>query len=237
MDAVIAAVVALVVFGIAQFPRFQSRPLNSLATSSYATGNGERATITLADGSTVVLNVASQLQVPADFAAGNRTVRLQGEALFTVAHHRGAPFTVIAGPSTTRVLGTSFVVRHYSSDSVATVAVRNGKVAVQSNVLAANQQIEVDMHGPGHIQPANPDQFSFAFGMLTLDNVPLAQAIPELNRWYDADIRLGDSALATQRVIGGFKAGSLTDLAGILELTFNVRVVRDGQTLTLYPKP
>jgi ferric-dicitrate binding protein FerR (iron transport regulator) len=72
--------------------------------------------------------------------------------------------------------------------------------------------------------------------MLTLDKVPLIEAIPDLNRWYNADIRLGDPALAGRKIIGGFKLGSLTDLAAILELTFDVRVVRDANTLTLYSK-
>ena len=44
---------------------------------------------------------------------GNHTVRLIGAGLFTVSHHDGAPFTVIAGATVARVLGTSFVVRRY----------------------------------------------------------------------------------------------------------------------------
>jgi ferric-dicitrate binding protein FerR (iron transport regulator) len=190
----------------------------------------------LPDGSRVILNVASRLEVPMDYERGNRTLRLHGEALFTVAHLSGAPFTVIAGPSVTRVLGTSFVVRRYTTDTAATVAVREGKVAVQSAVLGAAQQIVVSEHHVGQIKPADSAQFSFAMGVLTLDNVSLLKAIPELNRWYDAEIRLGDPVLANRRVVGGFTAGSLTDLSVILEHTFNVRVVREGRVLTLYPR-
>jgi ferric-dicitrate binding protein FerR (iron transport regulator) len=204
--------------------------------STYATGKGELATITLPDGSTIVLNVASRLQVPTNYAAGNRTVYLAGEALFTVSHRRGAPFTVIAGPSTTRVLGTSFLVRHYATDTAATVAVRDGKVAVQSTVLTGAQQVSVGAHGIGLIRPATAMQFSFASGMLMIDDMTLPAAIPELNRWYNADIRLGDSTLTTRKVFGSFKSGSLTDLSAILDMMFNVRVVRDGHTLTLYPR-
>ncbi|HXC24614.1 MAG TPA: FecR domain-containing protein, partial [Gemmatimonadaceae bacterium] len=59
------------------------------ASLIYATGNGERATITLPDGGTVALNVASRLEVPADYMADNHTVRLVGQGLFTVSHHDG----------------------------------------------------------------------------------------------------------------------------------------------------
>jgi ferric-dicitrate binding protein FerR (iron transport regulator) len=64
----------------------------------------------------------------------------------------------------------------------------------------------------------------------------LANAIPELNRWYDADVRLADPSLASQPVEGNVSAGSLSDLANILELSLDIRVVRAGRVLTLYPR-
>jgi transmembrane sensor len=213
-----------------------------LAMSSYVTGNGERANVTLPDGSTASLSAASRLDVPADYLAGNHTVRLRGEALFTVRHHDGAPFTVIAGSATTRVLGTSFLARYYAVDSATTVAVHDGKVAVYAAadvkpvVLMANQQVIIDRGGSANVKPADPGQFSFAAGVLTLKSVPFPVAIPELDRWYDADIRLGDPTLRAQRITGECAAGSLTDLTSILELTFNVRVVRDGRVLTLFSR-
>ncbi|HXC26062.1 MAG TPA: FecR domain-containing protein, partial [Gemmatimonadaceae bacterium] len=102
------------------------------AASIYTTGNAQRANITLPDGSTVALNVASRLEVPADYMTGDHTVHLVGEGLFTVVRHESTPFAVEAGTTTTRVLGTRFVVRHYPSDSATMVAVQDGKVAVRS---------------------------------------------------------------------------------------------------------
>jgi transmembrane sensor len=209
--------------------------------STYTTGNGERATIKLPDGSTVSLNVASQLQVPSDFAAGNRVVRLRGEALFTVAHQGRTPFTVVAGSSTTRVLGTSFVVRHYATDTAAMVAVRTGKVmvgvpAMRPAVVTANEQIVASSHSLGHVRPGRAAVFNFAVGVLTLDEVPLPTAIAELDRWYDVDIRLGDAKVAEKWLIGDFAAGSVAELAELLEGSINVRVVRSGRVLTLYSR-
>ena len=204
------------------------------ATVSYATAKAQRATIVLSDGSTVALGVESRLEVPSNYAAGNRTVRLLGQGLFTVKQHDGTPFTVLAGSKSVRVLGTSFVVRHYVSDSLVTVAVRDGKVAVQSTVVAAGYQVAAGAHGVGNVQPADVAQFSFATGLLTVKNMPLPNAIPELNRWYDADIRLGDPSLASRRMTGSYVAGSRAELAMILQMTFDVRVVQNGHTLTLF---
>ena len=203
---------------------------------TYATGNGERATITLPDGGTVALNVASKLEVPMDYMAGNRMVRLLGEGLFAVPHRAGAPFSVMSGGVSTRVLGTSFVVCHYATDTTALVAVQDGKVAVGGTVVTAHRVAVIGRDGLQHLGPANASMFSFARGVLALDGVALPQAIVELSRWYDADIRLGDQALMTRHVKGEFAAGSLSDLTTILEWTFNVRVVRDGRVLTLYPR-
>jgi ferric-dicitrate binding protein FerR (iron transport regulator) len=204
--------------------------------TTYATGNGQRASITLADGTTVALDVASRLEVPADYPNGNRVLRLRGAALFTVTHHDRNPLTVISGSTQARVLGTSFVVRHYAADTATIVAVREGKVAVRSVVVTATQQVVVSRAGTVHVHPADPSQFSFAKGILTLRGVPFSAAIAELDRWYDADIRLGDSSLAVRHVAGEYAAGSLSDLANILALTFNVHVVRNGRVLTLYPQ-
>ncbi len=214
---------------------FRSRSANSQA-SIYTTGNGERASITLPDGSRVTLHVASRLEIPADYAYGNRTVRLDGAAMFLVTHNVGTPFTVVAGPSTTRVLGTSFLVRHYATDTAATVAVRDGRVSVGSVILAASQQATVTMENAPRVTKANPEQFNFARGVLTLNGVPLRDAVPDLRRWYDADIRIGDPSLDVRRLTAEFTSGSIAELAEILEMALDIRVVRTGRILTLYPR-
>ncbi len=208
----------------------------SSSRSIYTTGNGERARVTLSDGSSVVLNVGSRLEVPANYGIANRNVYLVGEALFTVAHQTSAPFQVSTGTSTTRVLGTTFAVRQYASDSAARIAVRDGRVSVQSTVVSADQEIMAFESGVSTVSRANPGYFTFAQGVLTIDDVRLDDAISDLNRWYNADIRLGDPSLDARLVGGRFGTGSLTDLVEYLEWTFNLRVERDGRRLTLYKK-
>jgi ferric-dicitrate binding protein FerR (iron transport regulator) len=203
---------------------------------TYTTGNGERATITLPDGGTVALNVASRLDVPLDYMAGNHTVRLVGEGLFTVPHHEGAPFIVMAGGTAARVLGTSFIVRRYATDTATLVAVSDGKVAVGSTVVTAHHLLEIGQNSTAHMRSSDTSLFTFATGVLTLNNLLLPAAIVELDRWYGADIRLGSPTFATKHLEGKFVAGSLGDLAQILESTYGVHVVRDGRVLTLYPR-
>jgi transmembrane sensor len=156
--------------------------------------------------------------------------------LFTVLHHTGSVFTVTSGVTTANVLGTSFFVRHYPHDSGTTVAVRNGKVGVRSMVLTEGQQSEVTARGATPVHAIDPSQFTFVSGVLTLEDVPLRDAVVELSRWYDLDIRLGDPTLGTQSVGGGFAAGAQSDMIEVFERVLDLRVVRDGRTITLFSR-
>ncbi len=205
----------------------------STHASTYSTANGERATIRLPDGSRVVLNVGSRLTVPGTYTTGNRTVQLDGEALFIVEHEERHPFVVVAGPSITRVLGTSFVVRHYRDDSTVQVAVRDGKVAVANAIVTAAERVEVTASGAGVVHAIQGNPFSFERGVLSLAHMPLREAIGELNRWYDADIRLADESLGRAIVGGQFPAGSVLELTEQLTAGLDVQIERNGRVLTL----
>src|SRR5690606_14174501 len=96
------------------------------------TARGERAKVDLPDGSTVLLAPDSRVQYASGFGKSHRTIDLQGQALFTVTHSEGVAFVVRAKDVETLVLGTTFGVRRYTSDSLAEVIVAAGRVAVSS---------------------------------------------------------------------------------------------------------
>lgn len=206
------------------------------SSSVYTTDAGQQSRVTLPDGSHIVLNVASKLEVPITFGERDRTVYLSGQAEFVVPAKSDLPFIVVAGPSRTKVLGTRFAVKYYSTDTVANVAVSEGKVSVGSVTLSAMQQVSLDATSIGDIESADASQFSFANGVLAFQDVMLKNVIPDLNRWYNAKIVLGDDEIGDHKVTGGFRMGSITDLEIMLELTFGIQVVRDGNMLTLYKR-
>jgi ferric-dicitrate binding protein FerR (iron transport regulator) len=163
-------------------------------------------------------------------------VHLDGEGLFTVVHQNHTPFTVTAGSSTTRVLGTTFAVRHYATDTTTRIAVRDGKVAVDSTIISAAQQLTMSSSGGGRLQAADPTVFAFATGKLVLERMFLKAAVPELDRWYNADIRFADSTIGHSQIEGSFLGGSPADLREQLSWSLGFRVVRDGRVLTIYRK-
>ena len=116
------------------------------------------------------------------------------------------------------------------------MTVQDGKVSVASKILTAHQQITIGPRGMSPVTAVSADQFDLPDGTMRFRNVRVRDAIPDLNRWYDADIRLGDATIANQKVSGDFKAGSLTDLTAILTLMFDVLVVQQGRTLILHSR-
>lgn len=78
--------------------------------NAYTTGLGEQQTVTLDDGSTVILNTETRIET--DFTEDSRQITLvRGEALFDVRKDRQRPFLVAAGNSWVRALGTRFQIR------------------------------------------------------------------------------------------------------------------------------
>lgn len=203
----------------------------------YSTGNGQRANVTLPDGSTVVLNVASRMEVPSHFGRGGRVVQLTGEAAFSVHHKSGTPFRVITGSNETTVLGTEFLVSRYHGDSVATVIVQSGKVSVDNIVVSAGERVLASDNWVTSPVAADASAFTFVTGALTMHETSLRDAIPILNRWYDVDIWISNNAIAEQRIAGTFQAGAVGDLVEMLELALDVDVVRNGRRLTINQRP
>lgn len=211
----------------------------STYSSSYSTPAGKQATVTLPDGTVALLNAGTRISVPGNYMNGNRSVRIVGEALFTVSHHSSNPLVVITSNSITKVLGTQFVVSKYQEDSVSLIAVREGRVSVGESVLSAGQQAIVTAEGDLQsvaVSNMDSDVFSFSDGLLVLDNVPFSKAVARLNRWYDSDIRIMHPSLEQVRINGRFTSGSISDLIEILNGMFNAHIERHDNIVTISPR-
>ncbi|WP_177194234.1 FecR family protein [Dyadobacter sp. SG02] len=110
-------------------------------------------TITLADGSTVLLKPGSKLSY-SGFSDSERVVYLDGEGYFDVAKNPSKPFIVYAGRIVVQVVGTSFRVSSNTGNVKSRVAVSSGKVKVfaagkkgraeEPVFLTPNQQVVFD---------------------------------------------------------------------------------------------
>lgn len=122
---VAASVTALLCMGIVA--AFLANDSNTVCQAPV----GGRSAVVLPDGSRVDINARSQISYSSRFNITNRRVRLQGEALFDVAKHNGATFTVSTAAYDIVVRGTRFNISAYSDEDMVTTRLYRGKVEVR----------------------------------------------------------------------------------------------------------
>ncbi|HBM66993.1 MAG TPA: sugar ABC transporter substrate-binding protein [Pseudomonas sp.] len=168
---------------------------------------GQIRQVTLADQSQVTLDAGSAIAV--DFVQGERRVRLLHGAAFFEVTHTGEPFLVEAAGGEVRVLGTQFEVREQGEG--AQVTVRSGRVGVSpeqgtvAREMTANQQVTYRAGRVGDTLAVDSDnRLAWRQGWLNYYQVPLAQVIDDLGRYYPGRILLLDGDLGQRKVSGSF---------------------------------
>ena len=212
------------------------------AGQTFATIVGQTDTISLGDGTRVILAPASQLTVAVDYGENDRLVRLEGEALFDVPHNDAKPFTVLAGLATIRDLGTTFTVRNDDKQQVQ-VLVTQGSVLLRAVspspdtgvVLRAGERGLLTHDGKTSIQRGViPDaQLAWTRGALVFENAPLSLVKRDLKRWYGIELQLADSALAQQTITATFDREPVEQVLNVIAMTLGLKIDRSGDTAVI----
>ena len=186
--------------------------------ADYATAAGAQRSVTLPDGSIAHLNTDTAIAV--SYAADERRVDLlRGEAFFEVMPDPAKPFRVMAVDGAVQAVGTAFVVRTWADR--ATVAVTDGAVVVTSPGLPGDQGVSVEVRrgqatryhqGQAPEAASATDVASAALwrnGGILIDNLPLDQAVAELDRYRPGRILLLGAAVPYAAVSGAFDIGRI----------------------------
>ena len=201
----------------------------------FVSAAGSRVTVTMRDGTQVVLGPLSRLRVPADFGSTTRTVTLDGEALFTVVHDAEHPFTVQTSRTTIRDVGTTFVVHAYGDDASDRIAVSEGEVALPGVSLQARDVAVVDTKGHIDVE-RNADvgpYVGWIQGTLIFRRTPLRDAAKDVARVYDLDIRIADSTLAGALVTGSFGGQTAEAVLSAMTYVVGAHFERTGRTVVI----
>ncbi|WP_017259338.1 FecR family protein [Pedobacter arcticus] len=156
-----------------------------------STPRGEGFTFQLPDGSKVWLNTTTKIKIPEDFNLKNRTVYLEGEAFFDVAHNASKPFLIHTDNDIVKVLGTAFNVKSYSQDKTSFVTLVRGSVQVNSEnkqILLSPGEQSVSNKSSGDLakKKVDVDQFiAWKNGYFKFVDQPIHEIIKELIKWYD----------------------------------------------------
>jgi ferric-dicitrate binding protein FerR (iron transport regulator) len=211
---------------------------------AYTTARGERAVVTL-DGATVILGPESVLRISGSYGVRGRTVSLTGHGYFDVTPDGEHPFRVWAKGILTEDIGTRFDLRAYPRDLATRLVVAEGSVAMRTNtgalqtapvLLTRGMMATAGADGVVRVRSAvAADRYvAWSDGRLTFEDTPLPEAVAEIGRWYDLDIRLGDPRLASKTLTATFDDPPAAVLVA-LEAALSVRAIRVGRVVTLYP--
>lgn len=214
---------------------------------SFSTAVGEQRQVTLADGSHVLLNTASAIEVV--LRRTSREVRLlQGEALFSVAHDPRRPFVVAAQGARIRAVGTAFNVR--LRKTLVELTVTDGLVAVTTADARSHRPApaliparEGAVIGRSIIAPVHLDAASlrrrtqWRTGVIEFDGETLEQVVDEFNRYRSRPIVIDDPVVASTRVGGRFELHESDKFLAALQSSFPIDVITDaGGGVLLTPR-
>ncbi len=177
-----------------------------IETHILSTPRGQDFSVVLSDGTVVWLNAESRLEYPSRFTGEERIVRLQGEAYFKVAKDSRHPFIVQTSQMHTRVLGTEFNIRSYSSDdSHVTLVEGSVEIRSQANQTYLRMKPGEDAHllddGTFSLHETDVDTYVYwKEGFFYFDDAPLTTILQELGRWYNVNIVFNNPSAKNWRI-------------------------------------
>lgn len=201
----------------------------------YRTAVGERRDIVLADGSTVRLDAASQVEV--QLAPRRRDVRLiEGRARFIVAKAPDRPFVVRSGAASVTALGTVFDVSRQTE--AVEISLFEGRVEVVRRnqadkatgrlVLTPGQAVRVAGQGGLRAVPLMDDPASdWTEGRLVFAGSPLSEVVAELNRYSPRRISLDAPPGDRRRFRGEFSANDIDGAVQVLAVLYDFSIGTD----------
>ncbi len=201
--------------------------------SSISTAKGVVQRHPLTDGSSMVLNTASEARL--DYAEHARRVNLvSGEARFDVAKDRTRPFVVSAGDLDVRAVGTSFSVWRLADDSTQ-IVVSGGIVAIEQNGKVLIPRLTAG--NMAHVQAAGRySQTSLSVeavdratawtaGLIDMNGLSLDDAAVQFSRYSDVRIEIADKSVGALRVSGTYSINNPVGFAQAAALSLGLEAV------------
>tara|TARA_R110000744_G_scaffold67191_5_gene137068 strand:+ start:121 stop:1173 length:1053 start_codon:yes stop_codon:yes gene_type:complete len=239
------AVLASLIIAIPFLFYLQTMLENTSKNGQYFTQIGEQKNIILTDGSEILLNTNSMVEVSYSREQRNITL-LHGEANFGVAPDKSRPFTVKAGSGDIRALGTNFSVR--LDGNLVNVLISHGTVRVRAKeklnevpktdqtgyrsrnevIVGAGNNVVFDDYEVESVERESDKSIAkklyWRKGFLSFDDEPLSDVIAELSRYTNLNIVIADASIQSMKVGGFYPIDNLETVFTTLELNLGLKV-------------
>ncbi|MDD2438118.1 MAG: DUF4974 domain-containing protein [Massilibacteroides sp.] len=208
----------------------------SVETNTLYVPPGQRACLTLHDGTTVWLNARSRLTYPSRFIGDKREVSLVGEAFFDVAKNASSPFCVSVKDLTVKVLGTEFNVLAYPESDYIQTSLLNGSVEVSSEktnrkvCLSPDQEVIV-RNGQMNVFPIKQHTyFLWKDGIYSFEQEKFESIIKKLELYYDTRIVVKNPEILTYVYTGKFRQqDGIDEILRLIQKIHHFKIDRDRE--------
>jgi ferric-dicitrate binding protein FerR (iron transport regulator) len=199
-------------------------------------------TLVLPEGSSVALNVGSELKYKGEFGAKSREVELSGEAFFEVEADVQRPFIIRVGRVRVQVLGTSFNVKAYEESKEIEVTVEAGKVKVYWVDDPANQLVLVRGEkailnkAQKELKALENNDINFKAWVnrrIFFEDTPMSEVVKIINEVYQANILLEGTELKNCPITTEFDNQSLETILSVLSSTLDLKIERRGEQIII----
>jgi len=231
-----AAVILLCVGGV----RFYQEKRLQVPYTYISTSFGEKKRVTLPDGSQLILNSCSRICYPIRFTGDVRKIALNGEAFFKVVHNEKLPFVVKTNHFNVRVLGTQFDVKAYSSDELASVGVKSGKVQVNMPEammkIGCREEISINIVSGEYTKRVrqNGTDLWIEGSTLRFNCTPIRDAARELERIYNCRITFAFGQKFNNLISGEHDNLNLKAVLNSIEFVTGIHYKIEGNHVLLY---
>jgi len=218
---VAAGALACAILGLSYLINIQSKKKPDLVQyRQLESKNGQKANITLSDGTIIHVNAGSTLKYPDQFTEKDRTVQLDGEAYFEVAKNKHKPFIIHTRQGTIKVLGTKFNLKAFQNDSTESLSLDEGSVKYtdacdSTNFVILSPQQHAVLNDPDNsfnIRPSKLQDAAWMRNQLVFNNITLTEIAKQLERWYGVTITITEANLGRQRYTGAYNNPPLNKL-------------------------
>ena len=206
----VAAVFAVAFFG-ARYFQPTSPAIVPVAMQTIHVPAGQRAELTLTDGTKVWLNAKTTFFFPDHFSANSRNVTLDGEGYFDVATNKQKPFIVKTEKYNVKVWGTKFNVMAYSGNAIFETSLLEGSVELlspgtESGVkILPNERIFLENNRLVRGPISHFNHFLWKDGLISFDDESFPEMARELELYFDLKINLKNDQILNNRYTGKFR--------------------------------
>lgn len=238
-----AAAILLPILVISFFYLYQENSRVLSHEMTVVTGKGERASVTLPDGTEVALNYDSKIAyIPKSYNRHTRRVKFNGEGYFKVHTDKERPFTIDTKGMEVRVLGTTFNLSAREGNISAELSLEEGAVQLTSTKTGYSVQLTPNQkailnYDTGCIVVTDSldarESSLWRKGDLIFRNEKLSTVLQQLSENYNYQITTNCESCLEDLFTGTLPAADINDALEVIEKSYHLKAIIKNKQIFL----